>query len=116
MTQNAGANARITEELLTWPGVEARFGTRGEWSFMVGTREVGHLHGDRAAHFVFPRDVAATLRAQGRIGPHPVFPDHPKLAARRITDDADVRDVIELLRGNYERIVARHGLPAPSAA
>ena len=32
-------------------------------------------------------------------------------AARRIDDERDVRDVIELLRLNYERIVSRHGLP-----
>ncbi len=33
-------------------------------------------------------------------------------AARRIEDEADVRDVIALMRLNYERVVTRHGLPA----
>ena len=33
-------------------------------------------------------------------------------AARRIDDDDDVRDVIALLRLNYDRVLARHGLPA----
>ncbi len=32
-------------------------------------------------------------------------------AARWITDEADVLDVIALLRLNYDRQVARHGLP-----
>jgi hypothetical protein len=32
--------------------------------------------------------------------------------AKRIADDADVRDVIELMRLNYTRIVERHGLPS----
>ena len=41
--------------------------------------------------------------------PHPVFPDSQGPAARRIEDEADVRDVIELLRLNYDRAVARHG-------
>ena len=44
--------------------------------------------------------------------PHPVFPDSIGPAARGIEDEADVQDVIELLRLNYDRIVARHGVPA----
>jgi Family of unknown function (DUF5519) len=104
------ASERITEEVTSWPGVEAGPGRRGEFAFTVGRREVGHLHGDRAAHFGFPKDVWAELRAEGRIVPHPVFPDSIGPAARRIDDDDDVRDVIALMRLNYDRIVARHGL------
>jgi hypothetical protein len=46
-----------------------------------------------------------------------VFPDKQGPAARRIEDEADVRDVIALMRLNYDRVVARHGLPehAPPA-
>jgi hypothetical protein len=47
--------------------------------------------------------------------PHPVFPDRAGPAARRIKDETDVRDVIELLRLNYDRLVARYGLPAAAA-
>jgi hypothetical protein len=52
-----------------------------------------------------------TLREQGRIVDHPVFPAKVGPAARQIQDQDDVEDVIELLRLNYDRIVARHGLP-----
>jgi hypothetical protein len=41
-----------------------------------------------------------------------VFPGKPGFAARRIEDDDDIREVIELLRVNYDRAVAKHGLPA----
>jgi len=71
-----------------------------------------HLHGDHAAHFGFPKDVSRVLRAQGRVGPHPAFPDHQGWAARRIAGDEDVEDVIALLRLNYDRAVERHGVPA----
>ncbi|MCA1689838.1 MAG: DUF5519 family protein, partial [Actinobacteria bacterium] len=88
-----------------WPGVETAHGRRGEIAFKVGRRELGHLHPD-AAHFAFPEDVWFELKEQNRIIEHPVFPGKAGPAARRIVDDADVRDVIELMRVNYDRIVA----------
>jgi hypothetical protein len=106
------ASQQITEEVTSWPGVEAGPGRRGEFAFRVGRREIGHLHGDHAAHFSFPKDVWAELSKQDRIVPHPVFPDAQGPAARRIENEADVRDVIALLRLNYDHVVARHGLPA----
>jgi hypothetical protein len=112
MSELTGANARITEEVTAWPGVDAVTGKRGEWSFRVGGREIGHLHGDHAAHFMFPAKVGAQLKAEGRVVDHPVFPGKPGPAAHRIASEEDLRDVIELLRSNYERIVERDGAPA----
>jgi hypothetical protein len=112
MDEQRTASERITEEVTSWPGVDAGLGKRGEFGFSVRGHQIGHLHGDHAAHFGFPRDVGAELRAQGRVGPHPVNPHSTKMAARAIRDDADVRDVIELMRLNYDRVVAKHGLPA----
>ena len=102
---------QITDEVLSWPGVQAGHGPRGEYAFTVGRRQLGHLHGDRAAHFWFPKQVWSELFAQGRIAGHPVFPGKVGPAARRIDDQDDVLDVIALLRLNYDRIVDRHGLP-----
>ena len=96
---------RITAEVSAWPGVECGPGRRGEFGFKVGRHEIGHLHGDHAAHFFFPKDLWRELSSQGRIVPHPVFPDREGPAARRIETDDDVRDVIELMRLNYERAV-----------
>jgi hypothetical protein len=115
MAKSQRPSEQITEEVTSWPGVTAGPGTRGEFAFRVGAREIGHLHGDHAAHFSFPRQVWTTLREQGRIVDHPVFPGRVGPAARRIADEADVRDVIALLRLNYDRIVARHGVTAAAA-
>jgi hypothetical protein len=108
----ATASDRITEVVTSWPGVTAGPGRRGEFAFKVGGREIGHLHGDHAAHFSFPKQVWLELRERERIVDHPVFPGKVGPAARQIQDQEDVEDVIELLRLNYDRIVARHGLPA----
>lgn len=107
MSKVQTASERITEEVTSWPGVTAGPGRRGEFAFKVGGREIGHLHGDKAAHLGFPKQVWRELREQGRIEPHPVFPDKEGPAARQIVDDADVRDVIALLRLNYDRAVTR---------
>jgi hypothetical protein len=116
MTKDRTASAQITEEVTSWPGVEAGPGQRGEFGFRLGRREIGHLHGDHVAHFGFPKQVWAGLFEQGRIDYHPVFPGKPGYGARRIEDQDDVREVIELMRLNYDRIVARHGLPVGNTA
>ncbi len=111
MTQTQTAGDRITEDVTSWPGVEAGPGSRGEFAFKLSGHEIGHLHGDHAAHFSFPAKVGLELKEQGRVVDHPVFPGKPGPAARRIEDEADVREVLELMRLNYERLVARYGLP-----
>jgi hypothetical protein len=116
MTENRTASRQITDEVTSWPGVEAGPGRRGEFAFRVGRREIGHLHGDHVAHFGFPKQVWTGLFEQGRIDYHPVFPGRPGYGARRIEDEDDVRDVIELMRLNYDRVAARHGLPADTAS
>ena len=97
----------ITAEVTSWPGIEAGPGRRGEFAFTVGGKEIGHLHGDHAAHFFFPKSVWTQLHAQGRIVEHPVFPGRVGPAARRIESDGDVQDVIALMRLNYDRVPPR---------
>jgi glyoxylase-like metal-dependent hydrolase (beta-lactamase superfamily II) len=109
MTTTRTASEQIIEEVTSWPGVEAGPGRRGELAFKLGRRQIGHLHGDHAAHFSFPKALGLSLKEQGRVVDHPVFPGKPGPAARRIETEADVRDVIELLRINYDRAAARHG-------
>jgi hypothetical protein len=113
MTTTRTASQQITDEVTSWPGVEAGPGRRGEFAFKVGRRELGHLHGDHAAHFSFPKAVWAELFEQGRIVHHPVFPGKEGPAARRIDGEADVRDVIDLMRLNYDRAQGRLAAPIP---
>jgi hypothetical protein len=108
MTEQRSASQQITGEVTSWPGVEAGPGRRGEFAFRVGHREIGHLHGDRSAHFFFPKDVWSELSSQRRIVEHPVFPGRQGPAARQIRNEEDIEDVIALMRLNYDRIVARH--------
>ena len=63
MTETRTAHDVITDVVSTWRGTEAGTGSRGEWSFTVGRKEIGHLHGSHAAHFAFPKGV--WRRAEG---------------------------------------------------
>jgi len=112
MTRTRTASQRITDEVTSWPGVTAGPGRRGEFAFKLGRREIGHLHGDHAAHFSFPKELWTLLREQGRIAEHPVFPGKVGPAARSIDGDADAREVIALMRLNYERLNAHGAAPS----
>lgn len=105
----ATASATIIEEVTSWPGIAAERGSRGELSLRLGRREIGHLHGDSAAHFGFPKPLWQELKAAGRIDYHPVFPDRAGPAARRIRTEEDVADVIALMRLNYDRMTGAGG-------
>lgn len=111
MRASFSAGQQITDEVGSWPGVVAGPGPRGEFGFRIRGRELGHLHGDFAAHFSFPKKLGLSLRAEGRVVDHPVFPGKPGFAERKIDSEADARDVIELMRLNYDRIIARDGVP-----
>ena len=106
------ASERITAEVTSWPGVTAGIGSRGEFGFDVGRRQIGHLHGDRVAHLGFPKAVWQELYDAGRIDYHSAFPGKKGWAARRIDDEDDVHDVIALIRLNYDRVAVNHGVPA----
>ncbi|HEX6024362.1 MAG TPA: luciferase family protein [Solirubrobacter sp.] len=97
----------IADEVLAWPGVTAEYGERGEYSFKVGRREIGHLHGERVLHIGFPKSVWHELHEAGRIDYHPVFPGKPGWGSRAIASREDEEDAIALLRINYDRAIAR---------
>ena len=112
MATRQQASEQIIETVTSWPGVAAGPGRRGELAFKVGGREIGHLHGDHAAHFALGKELGTSLRERGMVVDHPVFPGKNAMAARRIDSQEDVDEVIELMRINYDRIVARYGPPA----
>jgi Family of unknown function (DUF5519) len=112
-TQAPSASRQISDEVASWPGIESGYGSRGEFAFRLGRREIGHLHGDHAAHFTFPKPVWHELHDAGRITDHPVFPGRIGPAARRIGGQADIDDVIALLRLNYDRLSLSARRPEP---
>lgn len=97
-----GAGEQIKEAVISWPGVEAVPHRFGGVEYRYGRKEIGHVHGDRLADLPLPRRLHDELIAAGRAEPHHVLP-HTGWVSCWIQGPADVENVIELLRMQYER-------------
>lgn len=98
--------AQIERELTSWPGVSTGDTGRDGLQFNYGRIELGHLHGSSFADLPFPKTIHDELIAQGRATIHQPLPDSGWVR-RHMRGQADVADVIELFRINYERALAR---------
>ena len=104
-TTTEGFAGRIAATVTTWPGVTARAHSFGGIEFLLGRRELGHVHGDRLADIPFPKRLRDELLKAGRVRPHHVLPSSG-WASRPIGSQEDADDVVALLRLNYDRAVA----------
>jgi hypothetical protein len=96
---------RIRTEVGGWDGVTSRPHRFGGVAFMLGKREIGHIHGGRLADLPFPKRVAEELIADGRALPHHVVRDSGWVS-KPIRGEADVEAVLELFRLSYDRATA----------
>ena len=93
----------IKKELLGWKGVTAHdhnFAT----IFHVEGVEMGHLHGDAIADLQFPSKISKKLVSDGQVLPHHVIPKSGWVS-HEIQNAKDVKEVIELFRFQYNRLV-----------
>jgi len=92
---------QVRETVASWEGVTTHNHRFGGVEFRLGRRELGHLH--RAiADLPFPRRIRDDLVAAGRARPHHILPESGWITVPMRTD-ADVANVIELFRQNYDR-------------
>ncbi len=101
---NDELQAAIEQEVLGWPGVSQEPGRFNSTAYLLGRREIGHVHGNRVVDLPFPRAIYDDLIASGRAQPH-------QAGVRGVVsvwlDAPDgVRRAIALLRMNYDRASA----------
>jgi hypothetical protein len=96
--QNAGNEIRQTVE--AWEGIVAQPHRYGGVEWVMGKREIGHIHGDALVDVPFPKTVREELVAAGAAEPHHVLPESGwvSLWLRRSTD---VPRAIALLERSY---------------
>lgn len=96
-----GAQMRITKEVTSWPGVASHPHRFGGVEYVIGKREIGHIHGDQLVDIPFPKKVRDEIVAEGRAQPHHILPETGWVSFY-LQEEADVENAIVLLRDSYE--------------
>lgn len=100
-TEIVSARSEIEAAVLSWPGTRANPHRFGGVEFTLGTREIGHLHGNSLADIPFPTKVRDELIAAGLAQPHHILPDTGWISFR-IRSDEDVQAAIALFKRSYD--------------
>jgi Luciferase len=103
-----GAQDRICQVLLTWEGISAVPHHFGGIEFRLGSREIGHTHGDTLVDIPFPTRIRDEVVESGLAEPHHILPGSGWISFY-LRHNEDVEAAIGLFERSYE--IARHQLP-----
>jgi predicted DNA-binding protein (MmcQ/YjbR family) len=95
-----GAQQAITKAVTAWAGVAAHPHRFGGVEYVIGRREIGHIHGDQLVDIPFPKKVRDQLVAGGRAQPHHILPETGWVSFY-LRQEADVERAIALLEESY---------------
>ena len=96
-----GAQASITKAVKGWMGVTVQPHRFGGVEYVIGRREIGHIHGDQMVDIPFPKKVRDEIVVAGRAQPHHILPDTGWVSFYLRQED-DVEKAITLLHESYE--------------
>ena len=96
-----GAQKLITDAVTAWSSVTVQPHRFGGVEYVIGNREVGHIHGDHLVDIPFPKKVRDEIVAAERAQPHHILPETGWVSFY-IRQDDDVEKAIALLRESYE--------------
>lgn len=96
-----GAQASITSAVTSWIGVTVQPHRFGGVEYVIGKREIGHIHGDHLVDIPFPKKMRDEIVAAGRAQPHHILPETGWVSFY-LRQDADVEKAITLLHESYE--------------
>jgi hypothetical protein len=95
-----GAQERITRTVLEWNGTAVQPHRFGGVEYVIGQREVGHIHGDYLVDIPFPTKVRDQIVEEGRASPHHLLAESGWVSFY-IREAEDVDKAIDLLRESY---------------
>ena len=96
-----GASQLIYEAVAAWPGVEAHPHRFGGTEYRLGSREIGHIHGDHMVDIPFPKRVREELVAAGRAERHHLLPETGWVSFY-LREPVDVERAVGLFRLSFE--------------
>ncbi len=96
-----GAQQSITAAVLCWERVTSQPHRFGGVEYVIGRREIGHIHGDHLVDIPFPKKVRDEIVATGRAQPHHILPETGWVSFY-LKQESDVAQAIALLRESYQ--------------
>ena len=97
----SNAQKKITQTLTSWEGVSTAPHRFGGVEYRLGTRELGHIHGDHLVDIPFPTKVRDEIVKAGLAEPHHILPETGWVSFY-LREESDVQKVLALLRRSYE--------------
>ena len=89
---------------MSWEEVVAKPHRFGGTEFCLGTREIGHIHGNYLADIPFPKKVRDEIVSAGEAEPHHILSETGWVSFY-LREDRDVERAIGLFRRSYENRV-----------
>jgi hypothetical protein len=96
-----GAQETITLAVTSWDGVRAQPHRFGGVEYVIGKREIGHIHGDHLVDIPFPKKVRDAVVLAGRAHAHHVLPESGWVSLY-LRQPEDVGQAIALLEESYQ--------------
>jgi hypothetical protein len=95
------AQKKITDALLALDGVSTAPHRFGGVEYLLGTRELGHIHGDHLVDIPFPQKLRDELLNSNLVQPHHILPETGWVSFY-LREDGDVEKAIGLLHRSYD--------------
>jgi len=99
-----GAAKTIIAEVTSWPDVTTQPGRFGSTQFVVGKREVGHVHGDSVVDIPCRKERCKEWIEGGRAEQHRFAPAFGISVFLR--QEEDINNALSLLRESYNMAIA----------
>ena len=96
-----GAQELITRAVTAWAGVTVQPHRFGGVEYVIGRREIGHIHGDHLVDIPFPKKVRDEIVTARRAQPHHILPETGWVSFY-LRQENDVEKAITLLHESYE--------------
>lgn len=104
----SGAMQKIKETVEGWDGITSRAHRFGGLEFLLGKRELGHIHGNKLVDIPFPKAIRNELVESGKVLPHHILPDSGWISFY-INKEEDVDAAIELFELSYKTALKKFG-------
>lgn len=96
-----GASKFVHDAVTAWPGIEGHPHRFGGIEYRLGSREIGHIHGNYLVDIPFPKKVREEVVAAGRAERHHLLPETGWVSFY-LRQPGDAERAVELLRLSFE--------------